>query len=252
MNKKINVLLIGESWMVHTIETKGFDVFTADHYDTGIQYIQPTLTTDEITFTHMPCHTVSTDFPQTVEGLLQYDVILISDIGANTFLLPVETFLQGKPSVNKLTLLRDYVRAGGGLCMIGGYLSFMGIEGKGRYNGTPIEEVLPINFLTYDDRQEHPEGITVSIDPASHEIFRGTDGVFSGILGYNKAVAKPDCNVIAAFENGDPYIALGQFGKGRSIASTTDCAPHWSSPDFCQSENYRTLWQNMVKWLAQR
>ena len=250
MDKKIRVLLIGESWMVHTIETKGFDVFTADHYDTGIQFIQPVLTTDEIEFNHLPCHLVSTDFPKTLEGLLDYDVILISDIGANTFLLPVETFLQCKTSVNKLALLRDYVRAGGGLCMIGGYLSFMGLEGKGRYHGTPVEEVLPVNFLPYDDRQEHPEGLQLDLDVNAHEIFKGMDGKIEGILGYNKAIAKDGCTVAAAFDNGDPYIVLGEFGKGRSIAYTTDCAPHWSSFAFCESENYRILWQNMVKWLA--
>ena len=252
MNKKIKVLLIGESWMVHTIEAKGFDVFTADHYATGIEFIEPVLTTDEIEFVHMPCHLVATTFPKTVEGLLEYDVILISDIGANTFLLSVETFLQCQRSVNKLELLKEYVKAGGGLCMIGGYLTFMGIEGKGKYSGTPIEEVLPINFLTHDDRQEHPEGIDLIIDVDSHEIFRGTDGKISGILGYNKAIPKESCNVVAAFENGDPYIVLGEFGKGRSIAYTTDCAPHWSSFDFCSSDTYRILWQNMVKWLAGR
>ena len=122
MERKIKVLLIGESWMVHMQETKGFDVFTSDYYDTGIQFIEPALSTDEIEFVHMPCHRVSFDFPKTVDGLLEYDAILISDVGANTFLLPVETFLQCRPSVNKLTLLEEYVKAGGGLCMIGGYL----------------------------------------------------------------------------------------------------------------------------------
>ncbi len=250
MDKRIKVLLIGESWMVHTVEAKGFDVFTADHYDTGTKYIESALTADDIEFHHMPCHRVTYDFPKTLEELLEYEVILISDIGANTFLLPVETFLQCQTSVNKLELLKGYVEAGGGLCMIGGYLSFMGIEGKGRYNGTPVEKVLPVDFLTYDDRAEHPEGVKVRIDTASHEIFKGMSGMVEGILGYNKAVAKPECKILASFDDGTPFIVVGEFGKGRSIAYATDCAPHWASPEFCESDNYKILWQNMVRWLA--
>ena len=250
MAKKIKALLIGESWVVHVTETKGFDVFTADRYEVGTEFIEAALTTDDIEFIHMPCHRIEYDFPQTVEELLKYDVIIISDCGANTFLLPAVTFVQCNPSVNKLMLLQQYVQAGGGLCMAGGYLSFMGIEGKGRYNDTPIEEILPVNFLKHDDRREHPEGLCVTIDPSVNEIFSGVGEKIEGILGYNKAIPKQEAKVLATFDNGDPYIVLGTFGKGRSIAYTTDCAPHWSSPALCRSENYRILWQNMVRWLA--
>lgn len=252
MANKIKALLIGESWVIHVTETKGYDVFTSDRYDVGTQFIQAALNTDDIEFVHMPCHRVEFDFPQTVEGLLEYDAIIISDCGANTFLLPAVTYVECKPSVNKLELLKQYVAAGGGLCMVGGYLSFMGIEGKGRYNDTPIEEALPVEFLKYDDRREHPEGLCVAIDSEKHEIFRGMTEQISGILGYNKALPKADAKVVATFPTGDPYIVLGTFGKGRSIAYTTDCAPHWASPAFCESDNYKTLWQNMVRWLANR
>jgi len=209
------------------------------------------LTTDEIEFHHLPCHRISVDFPTTLKNLQEYDVILISDVGANTFLLPIETFLHGKKRVNKLSMLKDFVLEGGGLCMVGGYLSFMGIEGKGKYHDSKLEEVLPVNFLTHDDRQEHPEGLEIAIDPATHQIFTDMPTSISGILGYNKAIAKKEGTVIATVEN-DPFIVLGEYGKGRSIAYATDCAPHWSSPEFCESSVYSTLWQNMVKWLSKR
>jgi len=251
MNKKVKVLLIGESWMIHMVETKGFDCFSADSYGVGTQYIGPALTTDEIEFHHMPCHTVGMDFPKSVEGLMEYGVILISDVGANTFLLPVETFLQSKTSTNKLEMLKEYVLLGGGLCMIGGYLSFMGIEGKGRYWKTPVEEVLPVNFLPHDDRVERPEGLEVVIQPSNHEILSGLPGKITGILGYNRALAKPDCQVLIKVGE-DPFLTIGEFGKGRSAAYATDCAPHWSSQAFCESEAYRRLWRNLVKWLVKK
>ena len=249
MKQKLKVLLIGETWMIRTTETKGFDIFTADSYGTGVEYIQDALTTDEIEFCHLPCHLVDSDFPKTVEGLLEYDAILISDIGANTFLLSVKTFLCHEKTPNKLEMLKEYVLRGGGLAMIGGYLSCMGIEGKGRYNDTPVEEVLPVNFLKYDDRVEHPEGLEIHLDPAAHEIFDGMPDKITGILGYNRAIPKEGCKVLAKIGE-DPFIAIGEFGKGRSLAYTTDCAPHWSSEEFCETPAYRLLWQNIVKWLA--
>ena len=42
--------------------------------------------------------------------------------------------------------------------MFGGYLSFQGINGVARYKNTPIERILPVNILPYDDRVEAPEG----------------------------------------------------------------------------------------------
>ncbi len=249
MGKTIKTLLIGESWMVHTVETKGFDTFSADSYGEGIEFIQPVLSREGFSFTHMPCHRVTLDFPKDAEGLRQYDVIIISDIGANTFLLPVETFFQCKPTPNKLQMLKDYVLGGGGLLMAGGYMSFMGIEGKGKYHDSILETVLPVDFLCHDDRVEHPEGLNIPVDCASHPIFEGVGDCLNGILGYNKAIPKPGCQVIAQVE-GNPFLTLGEFGQGRSIAYATDVAPHWSSSDFCQSPAYAAIWQNMVRWLA--
>jgi uncharacterized membrane protein len=249
MDKKIRTLLIGESWTVHTVEAKGFDIFTFDYYDVGTKYISEALSTDEISFEHLPCHKVESDFPKTIDELCAYDVIFISDIGANTFLLPMKTFLQHKMTSNKLMMLQEYVKRGGGLCMVGGYLSFMGIEGKGKYYKSPVEEVLPVNFYPHDDRAEHPEGVNVTIDSNAHAIFKGMTGGISGVLGYNRAILKEGCRAIAEYD-GDPFISIGEFGKGRSIAYATDCAPHWSPASFCESDDYKILFSNMAKWLA--
>lgn len=249
MPDKIKTLLIGESWFVQTTETKGADTFSYSYYDTGVKYLKAALSGEDFEFCHLPSHMVESDFPSTVEELLEYRAIIISDVGANTFLLPVETFLHCKPTPNKLQMLAEYVRHGGGLCMAGGYMSYMGIEGKGRWNDTPVEEVLPITFFPHDDRAEHPESLSVEIDTGRHEIFNGMPPLLNGILGYNRAVAKP-CAEVAATIEGDPFIALGSFGKGRSIAFATDCAPHWCSIELCESPAYTQLWQNMVRWLA--
>lgn len=250
MKNKIRVLLIGESWMIHTVETKGFDQFSVDSYNTGIEYIEKVLTGEEFSFTHMPCHRISYDFPTSAQALREaYEVVIISDVGSNTFLLPVETFFQCECSVNKLQILRDFVLGGGGVCMAGGYMTFAGIEGKAKYHNSILETVMPVEFSGYDDRQEHPEGLCVNLDPTSHPIFNGVPPRIQGILGYNKAKEKEGCKVLARIE-GDPLLTLGKFGQGRTIAYATDIAPHWSSSEFCESPAYAALWKNMVRWLA--
>ncbi|GIR32328.1 MAG: hypothetical protein CM15mP45_16240 [Deltaproteobacteria bacterium] len=53
---------------------------------------------------------------------------------------------------NRLQLVKEYVKEGGSFMMIGGYLSFQGINGFARFKNTAIEEILPAEILAYDDR----------------------------------------------------------------------------------------------------
>lgn len=36
---------------------------------------------------------------------------------------------------------------------------------------------------------------------------------------------------------------------GRSAVLTTDCAPHWAPPEFCEWEGYERLFANLAAWL---
>jgi len=89
---------------------------------------------------------------RTMDRLRSYDVVILSDIGANTLLLHPDVWLNGKPVANRLKLLRDWTTSGGGLVMVGGYFSFQGIDGKARWRRTAVEEALPVECLPYDDR----------------------------------------------------------------------------------------------------
>ena len=55
---------------------------------------------------------------------------------------------------------------------------------------------------------------------------------------------------MAAMAGKDPFIAFGKYGKGRSAVFTSDCAPHWAPPEFCEWEYYDTLWQGILDWLT--
>ena len=247
------ILFIGESWMVHTQETKGFDVFTFDRYEEATEYIKSALTVGGFSeFTHIPCHRVAYDFPGTIEELQKYDAVMVSDCGANTFNLPMTTFLDLKKSPNKLHIIRDYVARGGAFVMIGGYLTFQGIQAKGAYRGTAIEEILPVTLLPGDDRRENCQGVRPVVTAKDHSLAaRLADGQWPELLGYNKLEPKPGSRVIAEVD-GDPLIVVGEYGLGRVCAYATDCAPHWSPLEFCHWSGYPILWQNIVNWLRRR
>ncbi len=72
--------------------------------------------------------------PSTVEALRQYAVIARPDVGSNTFLLGRQTFFHGQVAPDLLELIAAYATGGGGgLLMVGGYMSFSGIDGKAGY-----------------------------------------------------------------------------------------------------------------------
>src|SRR3954467_103186 len=138
----MRVLLAGESWTMHTIHQKGFDSFTTTAYAEGHQWLSAAIKAGGHHLSYLPSHLAHDQFPSTSEDLAAHDVVLLSDIGSNTLLLPSNTFLDSVPSPNRLESLRQFVENGGGLVMIGGYLTFQGIEGTARYGGAPGETAL--------------------------------------------------------------------------------------------------------------
>jgi len=249
MNKK--VLLTGESWLSYTTHVKGFDSFYTSTYATGESYLKKALESGGYEVEFMPNHLAAEGFPFELEKLKEYDCIILSDIGANTLLLPLQTFTKSIKMPNRCKLLRDYVLEGGALLMVGGYLTFAGVDAKGKWHDNAVQEVLPVEVLTFDDRMEHCEGIAPVTTQKDHEIFTGVEAVWPEVLGYNKTIAKPEANVIATIE-GDPFIATAAYGSGKSAVFTTDCSPHWAPPEFCNWASYDRLWLNIISWLTKK
>jgi uncharacterized membrane protein len=145
------------------------------------------------------------------------------------------------------------VEGGGGLMMIGGYYSFQGINGGARYRGTPVEEALPVEILPYDDRVEVPEGFTPVVAQKDHPVVAGIPGVWPHLLGFNEVKPKAGAAVLATVseEYGEmPLLVAGAFGKGRTLAWTSDIGPHWLPPEFAAWEGYARLWRQALAWLA--
>ena len=108
---------------------EGIRPFFGGRYQTGIGGLRTALADSDVELVHLPGHLAPTDFPQTREALAQYDVVVFSDIGANTLLLHPDTFVRGKRTPNRLRLVAEGVVEGGGGAMVGGYYSFRRLRG---------------------------------------------------------------------------------------------------------------------------
>jgi len=243
------VLIAGESWVSESTHYKGFDSFTSVTFHTGVDPLRDALVAEGIDVVYMPAHEVPEKFPMTVEELDSFDVVVLSDIGANSILIHPDTWLQGKRTPNRLKALAEWVHAGGGLMMAGGYLSFQGFEGKAMYRGTAVDAVLPSIIEPWDDRVETPEGTEPVVTDATHPILSGVDGAWPALLGYNRFGVKDDARVLASVD-GDALLAVREVGKGRTLAWASDIGPHWCPDEFIAWPGYQRLFSQAIEWLA--
>jgi uncharacterized membrane protein len=208
-------------------------------------------------------------FPRTMAELLNYDVIIHSDIRTDSF--------SGEQLQNMARLVEEY---GGGFVMIGGNSAF----GKGGYHRTVLDRVIPVAMEQEND--SHARSVTLKVPPAAltHPVMaigatpEETQQIwtekFPTLYGYNLVDRpKPGATVLGVdAEARNRYgprllMAVQNVGKGRSMAFTSDTTRSWGK-DFetlwgepinpasrlternCDSRYYRQFWVNAVRWLA--
>jgi uncharacterized membrane protein len=258
--QKIRVLYVGDAGVLlgpnivaspFLTETKGYE----EHI-----WCQPVLdalnSTKDIIVEHMTNWRALSDFPETPEKIAaKYDVVVLSDVEQEVLVLyPFDRFTTAPMGPNRLVSIREFVRNGGGLIMVGGWESFTGRRGIGNWGNTPVEEALPVKCLDVnDDRHECPEGVHIETLIPNHPILGGirweTCPVFTG---YNRIAAKSDAQVVARVkEFGDPFLVVGTFGKGKSAAFASDISPHWGA-GFQKWNNYGNFFIQVVRWLGSK
>lgn len=244
------VLLVGESWSTHSIHTKGFDSFTTSEYAEGGQQWMDVLTAAGHRVDYLPGHFAPTRFPRTVADFGRWDVVVLSDIGANSLAITADVWSGGR-SPNPLDALDEWVTGGGALAMCGGYLSFAGIEAKACFAGTGVERALPVTISRTDDRVENPTACTPRTLRPEHPVLTGVPAEWPEISGYNRVVAKDGADVLVSV-GPDPLVVTWNYGRGRSLAFSTDIGPHWAPDEFVASPAFRRLWPAAVDWLSGR
>jgi uncharacterized membrane protein len=188
--------------------------------------------------------------------LADYDLLIFSDIEAKIFQLAPSFFDRTQFGYQILTfpdrirLTVEAIEAGKGAMFLGGWLSFTGEMGKGGWKRTRLQEVLPVTCLDHEDLVESTEGFTAEITSKGRQLFGELDfTTFPPILGYNQTRPRDDCALLLKVaQTGDPLVAAGQFGRGKTLAYMSDPAPHWGC-NFVYWEHYADFWMTCLNYL---
>ncbi len=168
--------------------------------------------------------------------------------------------------------IRSYVEGGGGLAMLGGATSFS----SGGYYGTPVAAALPVELYgpfdsgpVLDTGKFTPQLTDAGVmHPVTSLRYAADDNravwkSLPQLEGVNLvAGAKPDAIVLATHpklktKQGKPMpvIVAGDYGKGRSLAVTTDTLWRYG---FVAAKNpgddgrqYTKFWESSMRWLIQ-
>jgi uncharacterized membrane protein len=168
--------------------------------------------------------------------------------------------------------IRSYVEGGGGLAMLGGAQSFT----SGGYYGTPVAAALPVElFGPFDsgpilDTAKFSPQLTAAgqMHPVTSLRYSATDNLATWkslppLEGVNLvAGAKSDATVLATHprlktKQGKPMpvIVASDYGKGRSLAVTTDTLWRYGLVAAARAgdsgRNYTKLWESSIRWLIQ-
>ncbi|MDA0991791.1 MAG: glutamine amidotransferase [Verrucomicrobia bacterium] len=191
--------------------------------------------------------------------LNQCDAIVISDVEARCFHLFPDFFDRKKYGAgtlvfpDRLKSLRRFVECGGGLLMLGGWLSFSGHMEKGGWRRCAYTDALPVECLVGEDLVESSAGFQARVKQAAHPITKGLKwSSFQPILGYNEVRAKnPDDVLVDVKETGHPLMVASTLGKGRQFLYMSDPVPHWGI-NFELWSDYDRFWKRALLWSCGR
>ena len=249
----VKVLYVGDYSLEVMLELKGVELLALGNSSFDLsKHLKEALEKEGIEVEHMPAYKAYKYFPESLDDLKRYDVLILSDIGSDTLLLyPGERRFKVPMGVNRIKLIVKYVNEGGGLIFCGGWFSFQGFRSYGNWLNTPLAKILPVEILnTPDDRVETPEGAKPIPIDRDHPINRGLEWESCPpFLGYNKVKRGRGKVLVELGEEKDPLVVVGEHGKGRILVFTSDPAPHWGS-GFVTWKHYSRFWSQAVRWVA--
>jgi uncharacterized membrane protein len=184
-----------------------------------------------------------------MEHLPSFDAVILQDIDAIRYKL-----------AQHLVRLRDYVKKGGGLIMVGGPSSFAG----GNYAGTPIDSVLPVEQPRRGKSYDAAEFVPAYTDagraaPVTRSLRTLLNGQLPEMAGTNLlGLARGGAIVLLEHpetrvgERNMPVLALGEAGDGRAIALGLDSTHRLAFGELAasvQGRAYGALWDGLLGWL---
>jgi uncharacterized membrane protein len=245
----MNILYIGDHKLQANQYYAGAEAFQVFHQQ--VADYEPLLSALDdgpgVSVEHLDGAETMTEFPRSVEELLAYDALIVSDLSRGT--LEPHFFPDSIPGVNLLRIIREFVEAGGGLVYCGGWMTFQGYQGVGNWQGTPVEAVLPVEIRpVFDDRVERPEGGEVTLTDSDHPITHDLDGL-PVVYGYNRTGPVRDDADLLAEVDGNPLLTANEFGDGRAVAYASDPGPKWGY-GLMEWDGYDEFWRQIIEWVT--
>lgn len=198
--------------------------------------------------------------PGKLEAYLEASTsLIISDVEARCFHLYPSFFDRSQREAqvvtfpDRLSIVREWIGNGGGLLMLGGWLSFSGVQNKSGWGRSLLQEVLPVECLLYEDLVESSAGFTAEVVAPEHPVIKDLPwDSFPPIFGYNEVKEKDSAEVLVRIkETGHPLLVAGEYGKGRMLTYMSDPAPHWGI-NFELWEGYDDFWQRATNWVKKK
>ncbi len=221
---------------------------------------------DLVSFVFLRTPTDGVDVPENQLSLIPFpiDVIFLQEL--KNFDLIIFDNLSYRSYFNRryLEKVRDFVRDGGGLAMLGGVNSF----GSGGYWESPLGEVLPVELdgeggyetgthlrpvLEFAGKA-HPSTRIFPDPPANQEAWNKMPP-----LNTLNRVARPRGEVLLSAapsraSKGWPLLTVGKFGKGRTLAFLSDDLWRWNFIAVGRKESsqgHQKLIRQAMRWLSQ-
>ncbi len=167
-----------------------------------------------------------------------------------------------------LPRIRDYVRAGGAFAMVGGEQSF----GEGRYGGTPLADVLPVEVVDGLGMAEEEFRPRLTPEGRRHPVTGLAGGEAQSDAAWAALPPLPLLNRTRALPPGSgaqvlleapsvpvmgrpaPVVAVREVGAGRTLAVTTDSSWFWgflaAEKEGGNARAYQRFWSNALRWLV--
>lgn len=185
-----------------------------------------------------------------VEELENFDVLILDDFTHRSYFNPL--YFEN---------MRDFVRDGGGIAMLGGARAF----DQGGYHETALSPALPVKL---DGRGAFRTGVTAraSLTPAGKvhpltRVFADPDAneeawrALPPLTTLNE-VAQANGEVLLSTRTGGreaPLLSVGRYHQGRTLAFTSDDLWRWNFDAVGRNQNpqiHLKLIRNGVRWLA--
>lgn len=183
----------------------------------------------------------------------KYDVYIIGDLDSVAF----------KPE--ELTSLASAIERGAGFMMLGGLHSF----GPGGYGGTPLAQVLPIEFnrlerQNFDEKVREdlhvpgplrmvptPTGLRQYLMKLSADDNAAAWQQLPPLTGANRfSGLKPTASLLAESPDKRPLLVATEYGAGRVLAFAGDSTWRWCMQG--HEAEHKRFWRQVILWLAHK